>query len=182
MRGRGGGKKEGSKWSDSKISFQLLSHFHFFVVLRFLAIFNYRNRFALSYRKQMILEKCKSSLSGRERESSRSFCFFPSPTWLASLSLDTTTKYGSYSSSAISSPDRTRYVPLSSLFISHLSPSSLPLVLRWLSEYHDLMDEQTVSEQILPHLESIKSQNEIKNYLQVRSTLSLSLPLLAIQS
>jgi len=36
------------------------------------------------------------------------------------------------------------------------------------------MDEQTVSEQILPHLESIKSQNEIKNYLQVRSTLSLS--------
>ncbi|GAA5838156.1 hypothetical protein JCM5353_001515 [Sporobolomyces roseus] len=28
------------------------------------------------------------------------------------------------------------------------------------------LDEQTVSEQILPHLESIKSQNEIKNYLQ----------------
>lgn len=72
---------------------------------------------------------------------------------------------------------------LSSLF--HLSFVPLFLSLSFSADYpsnHDLIDEQTVSEQILPHLESIKSQNEIKNYLQVRSTLSLSLPLLAIQS
>lgn len=120
MRGRGGGKKEGSNEAIQKLVFSYSRIFIFFVVLRFLAIFKYRSRF------RTIVSQTDHSICWVESKNRVDL----SASSLSHLTCFSFTRYnykhGSYSSSTISSPDRTRYVPLSSLFISHLSPSSSP--------------------------------------------------------